>query len=115
MVLHTLFSRSLSLSRPNSRTAYGKPNNILAQGYRKNTSGNRHTPQGFNPGLYGIDVVNFYPNTHVGTLKSPIWAKLFGILGEDIMIDLLLNTSIFLLLDGNLCDVTKANYYQLAG
>ncbi|PUU75546.1 hypothetical protein B9Z19DRAFT_338687 [Tuber borchii] len=68
----------------------------------------------FRAGPLGIDVVNFYPNTHVTTLKSKLWAGVFKIIGEEPMLDLLLNTSIFVKLDeGN--DVSKSNYYQLAG
>lgn len=58
--------------------------------------------------------MNFYPNTHVTTLKSKLWAGIFKIIGEEPMLDLLLNTSIFVKLDeGN--DVSKSNYYQLTG
>lgn len=91
----------------------GKPNNILAQGYSLNN--NRYAGPGFSVGPLGIDVVNFYPNTHIGTLKSPMWARLLQIVGDEVILDLLLNTSIFPQLDGNLYDVTKANFYQLAG
>jgi len=90
----------------------GKPNNILAQGYR--TNNNTHSTHKFHAGPLGIDVVNFYPNTHVTTLKSKLWAGIFKIIGEEPMLDLLLNTSIFVKLDeGN--DVSRSNYYQLAG
>lgn len=62
--------------------------------------------------------MNLYPNAHIGTLKSPVWGRLLGIIGDEAMLDLLLNTSIFLQLDGphgDQYDVAKANYYQLAG
>lgn len=58
--------------------------------------------------------MNYYPNTHITTLKSRLWGKVLETIGEEPMLDLLLNTSIFLQLNQE-NDVSKSNYYQLAG
>lgn len=38
---------------------------------------------------------NYFPNTHVSHLKSPLWQELLQIIGQDCMVWILLKTSLF--------------------
>ncbi|RPB27373.1 hypothetical protein L211DRAFT_536952 [Terfezia boudieri ATCC MYA-4762] len=68
------------------------PTNILTGGYK------------FKNG----DIVCSIPNTHVQTLKSPLWQQLLKLIREAVMLDLLLTTSVFIF--------TKNDcFYQLIG
>lgn len=54
-----------------------------------------------------------HPNSSVQTLKSPLWCRLHALLGQGgdrILMDLLLECSIFLPIEKNV-----GNYYQLSG
>lgn len=69
---------------------------------------NDHSAMGGIPG-----VMSYYPNSHVNTMKSALWTDVLGLLGkagDKIMLDLVLNCSIFAtVLNG------KGNVYQLSG
>ena len=54
-----------------------------------------------------------HPNSSIQTLKSPLWCRLHALLGQGgdrILMDLLLECSIFLPIEKN-----NGNYYQLSG
>lgn len=60
------------------------------------------------PGIYCL-----HPNTHVAALKQAPWTHLLAFLGQSgqrIMVDLLVDCSIFVSLEAGL-----GNYYQLSG
>ncbi|KAF8543650.1 hypothetical protein BDD12DRAFT_192287 [Trichophaea hybrida] len=84
-----------------------QPNNILCLGYRIQ---NEHNKFPVRPGALNIPVFNFYPNSHVNTLKSQLWDRLLYVIGEVAMITLLLKTCIFIPLAGG---KDKQTYYQL--
>lgn len=112
LALQTLFRRSL-LSPWASRAIYpGKPNNILALGYVTAYKGYQAV-KGAGAGPAGLDVVNTYPNAHISTLKTPPWTTLGQIVGDEPMLDLLLNTSVFIQCAGGV--EGKENLYQLIG
>lgn len=58
-------------------------------------------------------VVSHYPNSHVSTLKSAIWADAYNLLGKEgdrIMLDMILNCGVFVGIKSG-----KDNFYQLCG
>lgn len=80
-----------------------RPSNVLAFGYgrRKLTSG------GVLGGVCGVE--NFYPNTLVNYLQTQAWEQLLALLGENVAMHLLLDTSLFLRFDeGNVIQLTGA-------
>lgn len=84
-----------------------RPKNVLCDGFRrKNGPGDK----GGNkiPGLFSL-----YPNSHVQSLKGSPWPELLALLGqsgERMMIDLLLDYSIYVAVQAGF-----RNYYQLSG
>ncbi|RMZ73943.1 telomerase reverse transcriptase [Pyrenophora seminiperda CCB06] len=102
-VIWCLFKRSSSY----------KPAHLLCHGFQR--TGNAHREQNVNhdptcsiPGLQEC-----YRNSYVRTLKEPLWCRLHALLGQNgdrIMMDMLLDCSIFLPIKANI-----GNYYQLSG
>ncbi|POR39451.1 Telomerase reverse transcriptase [Tolypocladium paradoxum] len=83
------------------------PKHLLCDGFRKRA---REGDPGSTtiPGVYSL-----YPNSHVAALMLAPWPHLLALLGQSgqrIMIDLLLDCSIFLTVGAGL-----GNYYQLGG
>lgn len=112
LVLQILFYRSQNAPKASKLAIYpGKPNHILTQGYKLHQYHRKSLP-GFNPGQLGIQVINTYPNSHVNTIKGPLWGKLLLLIKEDVMLKLLLDTSVFISLGK---EENKNNYYQLCG
>lgn len=71
----------------------------------------RRQINGDKPAIPGV--VSHYPNNHVSTLKSAIWAEVLslpGKEGDEIMLDLILNFGVFVSVDNS-----KNNHYQLCG
>ncbi len=89
-----------------------KPSHLLCQGYQRANAPMQ--PNEDHCAVAGIPgVVSHYPNSNVNTLKSRKWAHVLDLLGKEgdqIMLDLLLECSVFVALDGG-----KENYYQLSG
>ena len=83
------------------------PRHLLCDGFRKRArEGNLASTT--IPGVYSL-----YPNSHVGALKLGPWPRLLALLGQSgqrIMIDLLLDCSVFVLVEAGL-----GNYYQHSG
>lgn len=102
-VIWRLFKRSSSY----------RPTHLLCHGFQR-TGPLRSARQGSSdpassiPGLHQCHV-----NSHVQTLKDPVWRRLHALLGQGgdlIMLDLLLDCAIFLPIKAN-----TGNYYQLSG
>lgn len=71
----------------------------------------RRQINGDKPAIPGV--FSHYPNSHVSTLKSPIWSEVLSLPGKEgdgIMLDLILNFGVFVSIDSG-----KNNYYQLCG
>lgn len=84
-----------------------RPSHVLCDGFKRVA---RTGDQGRTsiPGLFSL-----YPNSHVKILKSAPWPQLLALLGqsgERMMIDLLLDHSIFALVETGF-----RNYHQLNG
>lgn len=59
------------------------------------------------------DLCSLYPNSHAKTLREAPWPQLLALLGqsgERVMIDLLLDCSVFVAVEAGF-----QNYYQLSG
>ncbi|KAF8455027.1 hypothetical protein BDZ91DRAFT_553762 [Kalaharituber pfeilii] len=83
LAIRLLFSRS---------KAHG-PLNVLTGGFSRRAG----------------EIVSNFPNSHVNTLKtSVVWKQLLKIVRQEVMLDLLLNTSVFI-------SVENDCYYQLIG
>ncbi|KAG4305064.1 hypothetical protein PORY_001234 [Pneumocystis oryctolagi] len=82
----------------------GKPTNIISQGYKRGND----TIQISTAGAFGDAIVNYFPNDHVSFLKSDNWETLLQFVGDRFMIDLLLETSMFMAL-------SQDNYFQFCG
>ncbi|KAG5520077.1 hypothetical protein PMAC_001153 [Pneumocystis sp. 'macacae'] len=84
----------------------GKPANIISQGYRRGND----TIQTATTGAFGDAIVNYFPNSHVTFLRSDNWETLlqFVSVGDRFMVDLLLETSMFMALP-------QDNYFQFCG
>ena len=89
-----------------------RPPHMLCHGYQRAT-----TPKHVNEdhcaaaGIPGI--VSHYPNGNVNILKGAVWADVFALLGkdgEDIMLDMILECSVFASVPAGKC-----NYFQLSG
>ncbi|KAH0423512.1 telomerase reverse transcriptase [Colletotrichum camelliae] len=96
-----------------SNQSSGWPRHLLCDGFRKyaQNAGNPREPRNGGdspPGLYPV-----HPNHFVQTLKASPWPQLLMLLGksgEQIMIDLLIDTAIFLPAQAGV-----GNMYQLSG
>ncbi|KAI9787925.1 MAG: hypothetical protein M1816_007325 [Peltula sp. TS41687] len=88
-----------------------RPPHMLCHGYQRSSNvGQMNQVQGATSGIPGIH--SYYPNDHVNRLKSPIWAEVLRLLGKDgdsIMLDLVVNQSIFLPVERG-----HGNYYQIS-
>ncbi|KAG5440265.1 hypothetical protein PCANB_001835 [Pneumocystis canis] len=82
----------------------GRPTNILSQGYRRGND----TIQTATAGAFGDAIVNYFPNNHVTFLRSDDWEVLLQFVGDRFMVDLLLETSMFMAL-------SRDNYFQFCG
>ncbi|TDH73412.1 hypothetical protein CCR75_003794 [Bremia lactucae] len=88
-----------------NHTTHWEDANLLTLGYREVTpgaTGHRVTQSD--------DVVCYYPNTLVAALKKPLWGAVHKLIGDDLMMHLLLNFTIFVQLKE-----TPDSYMQLAG
>ncbi|KTW32040.1 telomerase reverse transcriptase [Pneumocystis jirovecii RU7] len=82
----------------------GRPTNIISQGYRRGND----TIQTATAGAFGDAIVNYFPNNHVTFLRSDNWETLLQFVGDRFMVDLLLETSMFMALP-------QDNYFQFCG
>ncbi|ORY65812.1 uncharacterized protein BCR38DRAFT_166695 [Pseudomassariella vexata] len=103
-VIWLLFSRT--------KTPGSFPRHLLSDGFRR---GAPSRPQGQTGGLaHNVPgVYSLYPNPHVERLKEAPWPqflKLLGSCGDRIMMDLLLDCSVFLRLSSG-----QDNYQQISG
>lgn len=99
-VIWLLFSRS---DRSNTR-----PHHLLCDGFRKDSTARQHGAPSPIHGLYSL-----YFNERVAAMKQAPWPQLlqlWGKSGEAMMINLLLDCSLFLHVDAG-----HGNYYQLSG
>ncbi|KYK55586.1 telomerase reverse transcriptase [Drechmeria coniospora] len=84
-----------------------RPKHLLCDGYRRMAREGDSALTTI-PGVYSL-----YPNSHVATLKREPWPHLLALLGQSgqkIMLDLLVDCSIFIALE-----IDLGNYYQLSG
>jgi telomerase reverse transcriptase len=98
-VVWLLFSRDLKAGR--------RPKHLLCDGFRK-SAGPGDQGNTSIPGLFSL-----YPNSHVKALRKAPWPQLLALLGragEKIMIDLLVDTSVYVNVQAGF-----NNYYQLTG
>ncbi|KAH0538165.1 hypothetical protein FGG08_005223 [Glutinoglossum americanum] len=89
-----------------------RPPHIICQGYQRSSAA-RLANQDHATGAGIPGLVSHFPNVHVDTLKSPLWASLLRLLGrggECAMIDLVLDCGIFIAVNTG-----QGNYYQLSG
>lgn len=99
-IVWLLFSRE--------KTPGQRPQHLLCDGFRKKPG---PTAQGAPTSIQGI--YSLYLNERVVAIKREPWPQLLALLGkagESMMIDLLLESSIFLRVDAG-----QGNYYQLSG
>jgi hypothetical protein len=102
-VIWRLFKRSTS----------HRPTHLLCHGFQRAGNTRReqdvnHQPNSSIPGL-----IECHHNSYTTTLKEPIWCRLHALLGQGgdrIMMDMLMDCSIFLPIKTNI-----GNYYQLSG
>lgn len=90
----------------------GKLQHVLCQGYQKDVSA-RHMNRGEHATSKIPGVISTYPNDHVTTIKSSPWPQvlaLFGRQGERMMIDLILDSGIFVPVEN-----AYGSFYQLSG
>ncbi|KAG5926155.1 hypothetical protein E4U42_003572 [Claviceps africana] len=83
------------------------PKHLLCDGYRKRAK------QGDPTGPDIPDIYSLYPNHHAASLKREPWPHILVLLGQsgqNIMLDLLTERSIFVVVEAGL-----GNYYQLSG
>lgn len=90
--------------------SYKAPNHVLSFGYSC-VQGSRTSLPGIQQGMMGLNIANEYPNSHVNTLRTPVWTRLLDMVGRECMFDLLLRRCVFMPLGPE----TKRNYYQLSG
>ena len=98
-MIWTLFAREEAL--------YSRPKHLLCDGFRKGAPSSEQAAYSI-PGVY----IRF-PNPQVKTLKSAPWPQVLALLGqsgERIMIDLLVDSSIFIAVDAG-----YGNYFQVSG
>ncbi|KAF4468417.1 telomerase reverse transcriptase, partial [Fusarium albosuccineum] len=98
-VVWLLFSRDLKAGR--------RPKHLLCDGFRKSAGPGDQGSTNI-PGLFSL-----YPNCHVKMLREAPWPQLLALLGkagEKIMIDLLVDASVFVNVEAGF-----NNYYQLTG
>ncbi|KAF1981865.1 hypothetical protein K402DRAFT_218825 [Aulographum hederae CBS 113979] len=92
--------------------ALPKPPHLLCNGFqRASAAGQNGMPLSIAPGIPGL--IATHPNSHVETVKNPVWSKLLEMLGEGgdhIMLHLLLDCGIFKPVDSG-----RGNYVQLSG
>jgi hypothetical protein len=95
------------------RSASHKPTHLLCHGFQRANKARQepdvnHDPTSSIPGL-----VERHLNSYTRTLKEPAWCRLHALLGyggDRIMMDMLLECSIFLPVK-----ISIGNYYQLSG
>ncbi len=93
----------------------GWPKNLLADGFRRTVASKprRGVPVAAASSVSTPEIYAVHPNRQVQILKADPWPQLLSLLGkagERIMIDLLLDCSIFLPVEAG-----QGNYYQLTG
>lgn len=85
-----------------------RPHHLLCDGFRKNIGPRQQAAQASIQGLFSL-----YFNERVAAIKKAPWPQLLQLLGESgesMMINLLLDCSIFLRVEAG-----QGNYYQLSG
>ncbi|CZR51337.1 related to telomerase reverse transcriptase [Phialocephala subalpina] len=95
-----------------NKTANGKVQHLLCQGFQKNASA-RHMNEGEHATSAIPGVISTYPNDHVTSMKAWPWPQVLALLGkqgERMMIDLILDCGIFLPVED-----AYGSYYQLSG
>lgn len=107
-IIWLLFSRvkTFNNGNKNNGSSNSKPQHLLCDGFRRG-AGQQAAPCSVQ-GLYSL-----YLNERVVILKQTPWPQLLHILGksgESVMINLLLDCSIFLPIEAG-----QGNYYQLSG
>ncbi|KAL9124591.1 MAG: hypothetical protein Q9217_006090 [Psora testacea] len=89
-----------------------RPPHLLCHGYLRATN-HRHVNED-HCAVAGVPgIVSHYPNGNVNVLKGAIWADILALLGksgEEIMLDILLECSLFAMVPGG-----RDNYYQISG
>lgn len=95
------------------RSTSHKPSHLLCHGFQRSGSAPRTHIEDIDPASSIPGLLARHPNSNVQTLKKPTWCRLHALLGPGgdlIMMNLLLECSIFLPVAGNL-----GNYFQLSG
>ena len=83
------------------------PKHLLCDGYRKRTKEGDHQNTSI-PGVW-----REYPNHHAAALRRQPWPQVLALLGHSgqrVMVDLLIERSIFVTIDAGI-----GNYYQISG
>jgi telomerase reverse transcriptase len=95
-----------------SNVGHGRVQHLLCQGYKRDAT-SRFVGQEGNVVSNIPGVVLEHPNSHVILMKAWPWPQVLAMLGnqgEKIMIDLVLDTGIFLAISGGM-----GTYHQLSG
>lgn len=94
------------------RSTSHKPSHLLCHGFQR--AGNANLPDKADSDTVSIPgVVARSPNSHVRTLKEPVWCRLQALLGQGgdrIIMDMLLEDAVFCPVEGG-----TGNVYQLSG
>ncbi|KAF2854627.1 hypothetical protein T440DRAFT_239438 [Plenodomus tracheiphilus IPT5] len=95
------------------RSTTHRPSHLLCHGFERGAYSNRRRDDGYEPACSIPGLLERYPNSQVKELKAPTWCRLHALLGpggDRLMVELLLDCSIFLPVEGN-----SGNLYQLSG
>ncbi|KAI5820813.1 hypothetical protein BZA77DRAFT_48657 [Pyronema omphalodes] len=103
LVLQILFRRA-----QRSSSNKGRPSNILCLGYRTGLGDSQL-------GRWGVPIISSHPNSNVNNLKTSAWRRLLGIVGEDVMVRLLLEGSLFMPIDVGENGKGNGSYWQVSG
>jgi hypothetical protein len=95
------------------RSTAHKPTHLLCHGFQRTGTTRREQGNNGNPSSSIPNLQERQPNSYRQTLKEPVWCRLHALLGQGgdrIIIDMLLESSIFIPLNADM-----GNYYQLSG
>lgn len=95
------------------RSTSHKPSHLLCHGFQRAANTNRAHVADADPTSSVPGLISRSSNSHVRTLKEPVWRRLHALLGQGgdrIIMDMLLECAIFCQVDGG-----TGNLYQLSG
>ena len=95
------------------RSTSHKPSHLLCHGFQRGANTNRANNAESDPTSSIPGLVARSSNSHVRTLKEPVWCRLHALLGQGgdrMIMDMLLEAALFCPVEGG-----TGNFYQLSG